>query len=256
MHSRSGDVRPPGDQPDGARDVFVPRVAAERGAERAQGVRVYGSEGLQRTRTLPGSLYPTSTLFGTLCPSEAEYEQYPDRHPFLWSRSPSIPTICRLYDPIREVFAAVVGRVLPNPNRCPAVANSPLFAFERPLPCQLDVPRDPAKLRGRLGEDSFVRHVKYDANLGRQRIPTIPPRPHTQVFFPDTGAPEDADLNRHEAPVTEENFECPSALGSRQVQHRLRVRPAVRVVNNILIPFLARPRSTPSWLFYLRASTA
>jgi hypothetical protein len=231
-------------------------VAAERGAERAQGVRVDGSEGLQGTGSLPGSLYVACALFGTFRASEAEHEQHSDSYPFLWSRSPYIPSINRLFDSIGEVFATVVGRVLPNPNRCPAASHSPILALECTIPRQLDVSRDSTKLRGRQRKDCLLRHLEHDANTGRQRLPAIPPRPRTKVFIPNTGAPEDPDLIRHEAYVAEENVEWSSALGSCQVEYRLRVRPAVRVVKLIFIPFVARPRSTPSWLFYLRASTA
>jgi len=229
--------------------VLVPRVAVERGAERAEGVRVDGSEGFQRTRSLPGSLYATSSLLGTLCTSEAEYEQHSDRHPLLWSRSTAIPTISRILDPIREIFATVVGRVLPHPNRRTAASYPSVLPFQCTLPSQLDVPRDTAKLRGRQREDSFIRYLEHDANIGGQRFASIPPRPRAEVLLANTGAPEDADFNRHKAHVTEENVECSSAFGSCQVEYRLRVRPAVRVVKLVLnilfrssfVPTIHRP---------------
>lgn len=154
VHRRSGDVHPPGDQPDvtdqpdATGGVFILRVAAERGADRIEGVRVDRLEGLQGNRSLPGSLYATRALFGTLRASEAEYEQNSDRHSFLWSRSPSIPTINFILHPIREIFATVIGQVLPYPNGCTATSHPSLLPFECTLSGQHNVSRDPAKLRG------------------------------------------------------------------------------------------------------------
>ena len=174
-----------------------------------------GSEGLQRTETL------AHALFGTLCPSKAEHKQYPDHHPFLWSQSPTIPTIRRLYDPIRLPRSSVES--YPTPTNVPQLPTPPSPHSNVPSPANSMSPATPPNYKGDSHKDSFIRHVKYNANIGRQHIPTIPPHPHVQALFPNTGAPEDADLNRYKAPVTEEHFECPSALGSHQVQHRLRI---------------------------------
>jgi len=177
---------------------------------------------------------------------EWEMCSYSGRHPFVRSRSPSIPTNNRLFNAISEVLATVLGRVLPHPNRCPAATLSPLVALERSLPCQLDVPRDSPKLRGRQREDSFFRHLQHDANPGRQRLSTIPPRSLAKVFVTNTGAPEDTNLNRHKASITEENVEWSSALGSREVECHLRVCSVMHLVNQILVPFTVHPHSTPS----------
>lgn len=53
VHSRPRHVRPPGDQPDGAGDVQLSRVAAERRAESATVVRGQGAAGLQGRGPLP-----------------------------------------------------------------------------------------------------------------------------------------------------------------------------------------------------------
>ena len=193
--------------------------------------------------------YTACALFEATHVSEAENKQHSDCHPFLRSWSSSIPAINCLFDSIGEVLAAVVGRVLPYPIRCPAASNSSILPLERPLPCQLNVPHDPAKLQGRQREDSLIRHFQHNANPGRQRPSTIPPRSLAKVFVTNTGAPEDADFNRHETYITggRGGVGCSSVLASCEVQYRLRIRPAMRVVKLILIPFVIRPHSAPSW---------
>lgn len=71
-----------------------------------------------------------------------------------------------------------------------------------------------------------------------------------QVLFADTSTHEDPDLIRHEAYLTEQNFECSSAHPC-QVEHRRRVRPAVRAVKPvklvIFILFVVRPPLQLPW---------
>jgi len=111
------------------------------------------------------SLYSNCVSFRTLRTSEADCKQHSGRNPFLWSRHTTILTISRIFNPIREVFAPVVGRVLPHPNRCATASYPSILPFQCTLPSRLDVPRDTAKLRGRQREDSFIRYLEYDANI-------------------------------------------------------------------------------------------
>ena len=191
----------------------------------------------------PGSIYTTHALLRNLHAFEAGYEQNSDRHPLLWSRSTSISTISRIPDSVREIFTTVVSRVLPHPS---------LLPFERTLSGQLSgVSCDPVKLRERQREDRLICYVKYYSDTVIRCFLTVPPRPHAKILVQNTGSPEDADLNRHEAHVTEENVECSSALSFLRVKHRPGVRSAVRVgkagLSIIAIAFAIRLHHTRLW---------
>jgi len=171
------------------------------------------------TPTIRGSssLYAACAFFGSLCASEAEHEQHSDRHPFLRSRSPSTPDISCLFDSIEEVLTTVVGRVLPHPSQHPAASNSSILALECPLPCRLNVPRDPAKLRGRQREGGSFATSNTVQILGDNVS-------HHTTTFTREGL-----LHQYRCTRRRKNVECSSALGPHKVEYRLHVRLAVRV---------------------------
>jgi len=113
----------------------------------------------------------------------------------------------------REIIAEVVGRT--HTPRRPMCPNFPLFLCHartsppRPTRC-LPLPR---QTTGAIA--SLFRRVQHNANIGRQRFATIPPRPCSQVIFADTSAHEDTYFHRHEAYLAQENVKPPILKVSR-----------------------------------------
>ena len=156
----------------------------------------------------------------------------------------------------QEVAAKVVGGSISNIDSRPPVIHSPRLAFERPLPRELDVSGNPTELRRRRRKDRLLRWIEHHADIRRQRLTAIPPRPRAQVLLPDTGAHEDALLHRHKAYLPQEIVERSSARRPRQIEHRVRVRSSLCVVKSVdaFYYFYSICRSSlryqPSWLAY------
>ena len=106
-----------------------PQMAARCQAQHAQRARVHGSEGFQRSRSLPGSLYSPSFFLGAIRPPETEHKQYSHHHLILWSRCASVSTIHHLPSYPGEIVTKVVGRFISHTNRCPSSSHSTRLAF-------------------------------------------------------------------------------------------------------------------------------
>lgn len=109
----------------------------------------------------------------------------------------------------------------PTPPR----RTAPIDPSECPLSCELDVPRHPAKLRGRHRQYRVLRRFEHHANT--RRLSAIPPRSHLQVVLPHISTPEDPDSLRHEAYLPKERRSSIPHQHSapHQTKRRLRVRP-------------------------------
>ena len=117
----------------------------------------------------------------------------------------------------------VVGRSISDINRCPPATHTPHLAFEYPLPHELDVFGHSTELRRRWCHDRLLRRIEHHADIRRQGLTPIPPRPRSQVLLPDTGAYEDTLLHRHEAYLPQEIFEQSSARHPHQIKYRVRI---------------------------------
>ena len=194
-------------------------------------------------RSLPGSLYATSSLFGTLRSSEASI------HRILWSRSTAIPTISRILDPIREFLTMVIDRVLPHPNQWTVPSYPSILPFQCTLPTNSMSPATPPNYEGNRAK------IVSSATANTMQVfgdDVSPPYHHVHTRKSSSPIPVHPKTQTSQTQRTCRRRKCRVLIGTRLLSSRI---PSTRSPDHVcgkaghqyLIPLVARPHHTPSW---------